>query len=395
MKGKNEKIKIALVIESLSTGGRERMVIDIANNLPESDYDINVILLSNDKTEQRELVAKNVIVHCLPFKYNQLGGLSAIYFWFRGFFLLIKTFRKVKPDIVHTHLFFQQLLFVCTALKFSKLKSKHFHTVHTAGLFFSGKGIINSFRLLIEKLSVRFSHSYIIAISDIVYKQCQTNFSKESAMIKCIYNGVDDTKFDYRLREKVSRREYNYNNDDILVTYVARMDEGKNHATLLKAWKKINDQFPNSKLLLVGGGVLEGTLKSYARENHLYNSVNFLGNIVSVNFVLAITDIGAFPSLFEGFSIALLEKMFMKIPVVASDIPANSSLITNGFSGFLFETKSEDELAESLIKLIKSKDLRIQMGNNAYSIAKQYNLQSMISNHEKYYNSALEYEGIQ
>ena len=103
-----------------------------------------------------------------------------------------------------------------------------------------------------------------------------------------------------------------------------------------------------------------------------------------------ITDIGVFTSLFEGLSVAVIEKMLMKIPLVATNISMMEALIKNGDNGFLFQPGDEQALAMFLIKLIDDTDLRRTMGEKAYESVKDYSLTRTVQQHEAFYIHAIE-----
>jgi glycosyltransferase involved in cell wall biosynthesis len=79
----------------------------------------------------------------------------------------------------------------------------------------------------------------------------------------------------------------------------------------------------------------------------------------------------------------------MKIPVIATSIPAMKQLITNGLNGFLFNSKDFMKLSELLRLMINNIPLRLQMGESAYNAAQDYSLENMIAKHDSYYNDAV------
>lgn len=385
-----KKICVAFVIQSVGVGGREKTVIDLANGLDKKLFEVHLITFCKDNNSYAKKLHNDISFHTLSFRFKQLSGVNAIYFWITGLLSYIKLLRKIKPRIVHTHLFFQHFLFAAIGIRFSGKNIRHFHTVHTYGLFYTGKGILNATRLWIEKLAVRLNHAYIIAIAENVYDLCNKHFKKYAGDIKCIQNGVDEKIFDYHLSATEKKEAHGFDQENILVTYVARMDEGKDHITLLKAWKEIYHLKPQAKLLLAGDGILRLMLEKFVQTNGIADSVIFLNNVERVEKILAITDIGVFTSLFEGLSVAVIEKMFMKIPLVATNISMMEALIKNGDNGFLFQPGDEQALAMFLIKLIDDTDLRRTMGEKAYESVKDYSLTRTVQQHEAFYIHAIE-----
>lgn len=383
-----KKKVIVHVIESLEMGGREKTVVDIANGLDKDIFDVHIITFSNDANTQITALNKSICLYEMPFKRKDLGGISAISFWLKGAPLYKKLLQKINPDIVHTHLLFQLFLFGSKGIQSAGITAKHFHTVQTSGLYFSEGGAVNKFRLWIEQKAVALNHAYIACVSQQVLEKCNLYFKKYASGIQLIYNSVDDAKLNRSLKTEVHKGSFGFQQEDILVTYVARMDEGKDHITLLKAWKEIAPQCNNAKLCLVGDGVTRLVLEGYIRQHQLEDSVVFMGTLSNLHPILSVTDIGVFTSLFEGFSIALAEKMIMGIPVVASDIPAISSVIKNNDNGFLFPLRNHQILAQKLLLLIQDPELRRKMGERAYQSAQPYTIKEMVKNYTAFYESA-------
>ena len=372
------------VADMLGFGGRESIIIDLANDLQKQGNDVQIVTLSNNANEQTFRLQKDIKLLQLPSAYAGLGGVKAIVFWIRCLPVFIGWLKKEKPDIVHTHLFFHRLLFAAMAIRISKVKTRHFHTIHTSGLFYAEKGIGNAIRLRTEQLAVSLTKAFLITISDEVYKNTLKHFSKIAAGIKLIFNGVDNAKFDYHLRSNITKASFGFMENEIIVTYVARITEGKDHLTLLRAWKNISMQVPFAKLCLAGDGELKEQMQLFCREQKIDNNVIFLGVVKDIPKLLAITDIGVFTSLFEGFPVAILEQLFMKVPVIVTNIPAFTDLIKNG-NGFLFEKGDPESLTDLILNLINDKHLRETVGEAGYATVQKFSIAETIKKHEEVY----------
>lgn len=381
-----ERKKIVFVIDSLTFGGRERVVIDLANAVDREKFKVVVLTLANDKNECLESLNSDVELYQLPFSLERLGGLGSIYFWLKGIPLFISFLRKVKPDIIHTHLFFQRLFFVAVGFKLSSINAIFFQTVHTIGLYYSSNRFVDKFRIRIEKWAIKLANANVIGISELVHENNKLFFNKYAKELKCINNGINVNYFSKLNFTKVSKRELGLPTDVVLVVYVARLDHGKNHLQLLQQWKKIDQQHQNVHLCLVGDGIVCSLVKEYVERNGLENSVTLLGAISNVAEVLSVCDIAVFPSEFEGFSLALLEKMSMGLPAVVSNIPAFVFLIEHGVTGFLFDLKDFDGLSYYLNRLINDDDLRFRMGEASRNYAMKFSFSNTIKSHEEFYS---------
>jgi glycosyltransferase EpsF len=107
---------------------------------------------------------------------------------------------------------------------------------------------------------------------------CLHHFKKNASGIKCIINGVDSKKFDFRLRSQVKKTDFGFTGEEIIVSYVARFDkEQKDHSTLLKAWQIVAGKIPNARLCLAGDGEGKADAGQFVENNELGRSVFFLG----------------------------------------------------------------------------------------------------------------------
>lgn len=161
------------------------------------------------------------------------------------------------------------------------------------------------------------------------------------------------------------KKELPIDEDTDILTCVARLHKQKDHDTLLKAFAKLQEDCPNTKLLLCGDGPREDELKQLAKKLGIGQDVLFLGRRDDINEILKITDVFVLPSLFEGMSNALLEAMAMGRACVVSNIPENTELIKNAKNGLTFETENSQGCYKNIIKLLESNGQREELGNKA------------------------------
>lgn len=158
----------------------------------------------------------------------------------------------------------------------------------------------------------------------------------------------------------------------INILYAGVLKESKGLFILLKAVHLIvNRGYTNISLLLMGefeSKSFEQEIKSMIAEKGLKKYIHFLGVKTGVEKFSCFEkcDIFCFPSYFESetFGVVLLEAMQFAKPVVATNWRGIPDIVTDHVTGFLVEPKDAVMLAESLIKLIKDKDLRIRLGKN-------------------------------
>ena len=380
-------MRIVHVLNSLTVGGIEKVVVDICNHTATNENEVYIITLSDRDLTLHSKLNANIKVFSLPFiNFSFLGLLM---FWLFGIPKLIKILNEIKPDIVHSHLYYHYLFFLSLGLKFSNLKAIHLRTVHTAGLFYSSKTLLNRFRCQVEKYAFKVYPTRLISISGEIFENNLRLFSGWVLDNRLISNGIDLFKFSKSNYKGVSKRDFGLEDNNIVVSYVSRLDNGKNHRCLLEAWVQVIKEFPTSSLCLAGDGDLKVELMNYSESLGIGNKVVFLGMIDDVASLLSVTDIAVFPSQFEGFPISLIEKMSMELPVVVSDIDVFKEVITDFDNGILCSVNNSKSYACNLLTLIKDEELRMKIGKNAKEKAKSYDIKKITNDTIRFYREAL------
>ena len=95
--------------------------------------------------------------------------------------------------------------------------------------------------------------------------------------------------------------------------------------------------------------------------------VIFLGYRDDVIELLAASDVYVFPTLHENLSNALLEAATMRLPMIATNVGGNPEIIQDGCEGILVPLKDSEALKEAIEKLTVDKQLRAEMGKNAFA----------------------------
>jgi glycosyltransferase involved in cell wall biosynthesis len=379
--------KVVHIVDYLCMGGRENVVIDICNNLNKDKYKAYVISLSNDNNEIADRLDPDVTFIALPIglktRKNRIVFLLS-FFSIRK--KLIQIIKCINPEIVHTHSYVHRLLVIASALHVFSKKISFFHTVHTSGMYFEKSGIINFIKLSIEKFALTLYKPSLIAISEIVQENNIRFYKKYTKKTSYIPNGINVDIFN-RKKYNIQRSVYSANDNDIIISYVSRISEGKNHLTLLKSMILLTSKKENIKLYLAGDGELRNELEQFVVNNGLQNNVVFLGSINNVPELLSITDIGVFPSEFEGFGLSLFEMMAMELPVVVADNEIFKKFISHEVNGLIFPMHNHVSLFDNVLRLIEDDKLAALLKHNGRKFSEQFSIKKMISSYEIYYES--------
>lgn len=377
------KVRILHVINSLCVGGIEQTVVNICNNLDKDKYEIHLLVLTETHLDLLERINKNVNVHICHLRHHKHAVIDIAYL-FLSIRKLKEILKQISPDIIHTHVYQYNIFPFLVTMYWSGLKFKHVHTIHTSGLHYAGKTLGHRIKLHVEKKCYHTFSTKLICVSKEVWRKTFKAWGNSCGEMDIIENGVDMTLFD--------KNKYPLKNDDkFVISYVARLVDGKNHTTLLKAFKLLNNKYGNIYLWLIGDGNLKDELEAYTKENKLENNVCFLGNINNVPYMLSQASIAAFPSEYEGFSVAMVEMMAMGLPVVCSRIQCFKDLL--GEDGALyFSVHDSEELAKQIEKLYLSKALLEKYIDNSLRISSRYSIENMVQKHDYKYTNIVNNE---
>jgi glycosyltransferase involved in cell wall biosynthesis len=175
--------------------------------------------------------------------------------------------------------------------------------------------------------------------------------------------------------------------EQLLVVKVANVTNFKDHATLLRAWKIVQDEWQDGArpVLALAGYLTEDAYpecERITRQSGLQSTVRFLGGITDVPVLLNACDMAAFSSRNEGMPNGVLECMAAGKAVVASDLPGIRDALGPDASGALVAPGDAGQFARILLDVLRSKEMRAQLGAaNAARIRTEFSVERMAERH--------------
>ncbi len=319
-----KKIKVLHVVESLHTGGMEKIVALIVRSMAK-DYDMHVWCLSEEGKLGRALANEGMNIKVL--------GLTS-YFNPFNVFRLAGRLHQEKFDIIHTHGYFASTFVRLAGL----LVGMPAMITHTHTIFDN----LKRRNVWIDRFLNNFTYKNIF-IAEASKKSFIDHGYKENERQVVLYNGCEDAGF--------VERDFTVKNKKIIT--VASLYEHKGHTYLFRAFKGVLEAHEDIQLLLVGDGLLEDSLKSEAEELGLGENIVFLGAQDDVNQYLAQAHIFVLPSLREGIPLSVIEAMASGLPVIASDVGGLKEMIQEDENGLLCPPKNSDLLKNAILSLLE------------------------------------------
>ncbi len=210
------------------------------------------------------------------------------------------------------------------------------------------------------------------------------------ARVEVIPNGVDLTPFRGQL-ETVSPDRLGVPEDHIVLIYTGRLGPEKNLTFLLRAFAGAQSAWPETSLVLVGGGSERDNLEDIARRAGLKEHVIFTG-IVEYDQIpgyLAAADAFVTASVTEVHPLSVIEALATGLPVVGIESPGVGDIIQNGHNGLL----AAHDLAAftaKLTRMVADRETRGQLTKNARASAEAYDIQRTSAQLEAQYQRLVE-----
>ena len=294
--------------------------------------------------------------------------------------------REGNFDLVHSHLIHADFL-LAYYKKILNPRLKLVSTKHGYQEWYNNKYGFNpgfkknNFYLRVARFAEKQCNASI-AISKGLYKlYTGLNICQEDRLVHIPYgfDFPDDLKEDDRFR--FSSQQF---------VLVGRLTAFKGHRYALEAIKHLTDEYPELKLLFVGSGPEEESLKSLSEELALDANVEFLGYSKEARSYMRNSDIVLVPSVSEGFGVVVLEAFSVSKPIICFDVPSLNEHIEQDVNGKLVEAYDVQAYAEAIKDLIDHPEKAKSFGLAGYQKLKEfYNLDRMTKQTLSFYHDLL------
>ena len=166
--------------------------------------------------------------------------------------------------------------------------------------------------------------------------------------------------------------------------YVGRLSPEKNVVEIVKAFNLIKDK-TNCKLLIIGDGKELELINDAITTFNLADRIHLIGFKTNpYKYMKRAVGLILYSS-YEGFPNVVLEAMYCKTPVIISNFEGAEELVNHKENGFIVEQNDVNDLSNSMLELIKNRDLRERMAEKSHEIVLKLNTES-ISKYESLLN---------
>jgi len=368
-------MKIGILIAAMVPYGGEKAALRLAQGLKNRGADVTILVTDTPTSMQTGDVPIISILHG-----GELNLAEKLLYAPLQYIRLHRTIKKEQFDV---------LISVMERGNIFNLalpgRQKRIVTIHS----FLKRSLQE--RHIIKRVSAKLFYTFFInradltiCVSKAMMDDFRNTFPIKPDKLKVIYNPCDIEQMLSLAQEPIDA-QYHKLFDGNVIIHVGRFTKDKGQWYLIRAFKKILNTIPDVRLVFLGDGELRSYVEKLANDLGVADKVNFLGFQQNPFKFMSRATVFSFPSLWEGFPVALVEALICRAAVVAADCKSGPrellapdtdfSQIAQGiekaeygilippFDGELKDadsplTKEESMLAEALLTLLQDNSLR-------------------------------------
>ncbi len=333
-----ERITVVYIVFSAVHAGAEMVLLELVTGLDRAKYNPVVITLAGSGPLAANFRDIGVEIH-------HLGMTRAA----QAPWVLLKArrlVRRLRPSIVHGVLFYGDLtarllrLFGATPHVVSAV-----HSTYVGGRW--------------PELAMRLTDGLTDAVTAVSRTVAEAQIAHKSIVprkVSIIENGINFERFRAPSSDEFDtlKRALGIQPDDRVALCVGRLAPEKNHALLLRVFARVAERVPKAKLLLVGSGDLEDSLRAQAAELRLGQRVVFAGQLSPVGPVFFTAELFVLASWLEGLPMVVLEAMAAGCPMVLTAVGGIPEVVQDGRTGLLVPPNDEAALEAALLRMFEA-----------------------------------------
>lgn len=351
-------MKILQLIYSLASGGAERFVVDLSNEMAAQGHEVYLCVLRDDSVKGQGFYKKAIASNVNYINLKLIAG-----FRLNNIITIGKLISKIKPDVVHCH---QNLVNYVFPLTLFNLKVKFFYTVHDEAC----KEVGNKFEYLIRSFFFGLNKMNVITISRQTSNSFK-NYYKIDAYTE-IFNGRLKPKPSIELNNVTDYINHLKKTYRFVFVHIARCAEQKNQKMLVRVLNNLNQGNFSIALLVIGNGYdspLGLELRAMS-DNNIY----FIGEKENIADYLMVSDAFCLSSYHEGMPITLIEAMACGCVPICTPVGGIVDTIEQGRTGFMSASLSDEDYSSAIKEYLENPDAinkndLIELYNRRFSIA--------------------------
>jgi len=378
-------MKILLVITRGDVGGAQTSVLNLAKAFRAKGHEVTVGF--NNERFLRQALQESGI-QAKVFKH-----LKRTYNPADNFLFMVEFLHFINNTDFHIiHFNSSNALFGALGAKLSRAKPK---TVFT----FRGLSLLDGNYQGSASLKVAYGPIFkmLLRCIDQPVFVCQENYraaikNKLTNQGAVIYNGLDPAEITFLSSRQARDSLQNKLNTDLegrlVIGSIGRLAYQKNYPFLISMFPKILATRPDACGVIIGDGPEKGNLQKLIAELNLENKIFLAGEIEYAHRYMRAFDIFVLPSLYEGFSITLIEALFAGLPILASNVGGNPELLDFSEQQ-LFHLNDAKDFLTKFDHITRNQSTRKKLGGKNKTLASKYHSETMAEEYLNIYQELL------
>ncbi len=333
-----EKKKKVLFFLPSGVSGAERMTITIAKMLDLDKFEVLFVVIGKQLGNTVEFIPSHY-----PIKLVKIRNIYD--------FVVLRLYRcmcKEKPDVVFCSLLYLNSRVISAAKLYGKSKI----VVRSS----NGLSVLGKTARKLCGITYPWA-DIIIAQQEEMREELLNSFKLKPEKVITLHNPIDTDNIDRKASEPSPFTDDNA----VKFVWVGRVARTKGQDVLIKSFAKVHSVIKNSRLYVVGKYDKQGEyyllLLSLLKDLGIENIVNFIGFDSNPYRWIKYANCFVMPSRVEGLPNALIEAMYLGVPVVATRcIPVVDRIVENGYNGYVVNPDSPEEMADAMLKSLDLKD---------------------------------------
>jgi glycosyltransferase involved in cell wall biosynthesis len=372
-----ERIKVMQIIARMNVGGPAVIVAELIRGLDSSKFEQILITGYCDETEADYL--DEVATDIKATRIAGLGRSVSPIADLKAFFGLVRTIKKLKPDVIHTHTakagVLGRIASIIAGRGAVRIHTFHGHLLH--GYFAGWK---TKLVVLIEKFLAKRTHFLVAVGSEVKQDLLNVGIGRED-QYSVFFPGLPQP---HTASKAEIRKNLELEPAAIYCTFVGRLTQIKRPDRLLDIAAAMVKREVEIHFLVAGEGELFESSKARALAEVL--PVTFLGWRKDVDDLFAASDIAILTSDNEGIPLTLIQAAQAGLPIIAPAVGSISDIVENDKTGFL-TSPQPGAMASALSALVTDAELRNRLGNAGKARAHEFfSLERMLRDHTEIYN---------
>lgn len=326
MKNSNEKIKVLVVISKLRIGGAEKVAADIGVYADKSKFELDYLVFGDDPRDYEALLLKNGCkVICFPEPSENFGNYLKS---------LKKLIKENGYNVIHAH-----TMFNCGwAMLMGKLCGIPVRISHAHSALLEERSVKTKLYEVVMRLLILLFSTDLVACGKKAGERLygKKTFEKKG---KLILNGINVKSFKFEAEKRNEIRAQLALSNDFVIGHAGHIYPVKNQMFLVELMPEILNVKPNAKLLLLGDGPDRAAVEEKVKELGIFDKVILTGNVQNVADYLSAMEVFAFPSLYEGTPLSLIEVQSNGLPCIISDAVPEDVYLTDLVTPLSLEEK--------------------------------------------------------